>query len=294
MGLTKESGTVISFLADPEMFEEVDYSAETLIQRLRETAFLTAGLHIVFTDERAGGEQVEFKYEGGIRDFVSHVNSAKDPIHKHVIYFEGDRRGRRGRGRDAVEPALRRVRLLVREQHQHHRGRLAPVRVQGRADDDAQRLRARQEPAQGEGRQPRRRGRPRRPRGGHLGQAPRAAVRGADEDEARKPVGARHGAGDRQRADWPSFWRRTRPRRTRSSRRRSRRHAPARRRARRATSLGGRARSTPPRFRASSPTARSRTPSRPSSSSSRGTPPAVQRSTAATVPSRRSSPCAAR
>jgi DNA gyrase subunit B len=89
VGITKESGTVISFLPDAEMFEEVDFSAETLIQRLRETAFLTAGLRIVFTDERAGGERVEFKYEGGIRDFVAHVNSAKDAIHKHVIYFEG-------------------------------------------------------------------------------------------------------------------------------------------------------------------------------------------------------------
>jgi DNA gyrase subunit B len=89
VGMTTDSGTIISFLADPEVFEEVDYSAETLIQRLRETAFLTAGLHIVFTDERAGGDQVEFKYDGGIRDFVTHVNSAKDPIHKHVVYFEG-------------------------------------------------------------------------------------------------------------------------------------------------------------------------------------------------------------
>ena len=89
VGITKESGTIISFLPDAEMFEEVDFSAETLMQRMRETAFLTAGLRIVFTDERAGGEQVEFKYDGGIRDFVAHVNSAKDPIHKHVVYFEG-------------------------------------------------------------------------------------------------------------------------------------------------------------------------------------------------------------
>jgi DNA gyrase subunit B len=89
VGITKESGTIISFLPDAEMFEEVDFSAETLIQRLRETAFLTAGLRIVFTDERAGGEQVEFRYEGGIRDFVAYVNSSKDPIHKHVVYFEG-------------------------------------------------------------------------------------------------------------------------------------------------------------------------------------------------------------
>src|SRR5436309_5131489 len=73
-----DTGTTISFLPDAEIFEEVDYSAETLQQRLRETAFLTRGLRIVLTDERAGGETVEFHYEGGIRDFVAHVNATKD------------------------------------------------------------------------------------------------------------------------------------------------------------------------------------------------------------------------
>src|SRR5437867_4412666 len=85
-----ETGTTISFLPDAEIFDEVEYSADTLQQRLRETAFLTRGLRIVLTDERAGGEQVEFHYEGGIRDFVSYVNENKDPIHKHVIYFESE------------------------------------------------------------------------------------------------------------------------------------------------------------------------------------------------------------
>jgi DNA gyrase subunit B len=85
-----ETGTTIMFLPDAEIFDEVEYSAETLQQRLRETAFLTRGLRIVLTDERAGGETVEFHYEGGIRDFVAHVNSTKDGIHKHVVYFEGE------------------------------------------------------------------------------------------------------------------------------------------------------------------------------------------------------------
>jgi DNA gyrase subunit B len=107
VGITKDSGTTISFLPDAEMFEEVEFSAETLMQRLRETAFLTAGLRIVFTDERAGGEQVEFKYDGGIKDFVSHVNSAKDPIHKHVIYFEGSEE------EGSVEVAMQWNRLYV-------------------------------------------------------------------------------------------------------------------------------------------------------------------------------------
>src|SRR5713101_7801275 len=56
VGITKETGTTISFLPDAEIFEELEFSAETLRQRLREMAFLTRGLRIVFTDERAGGE----------------------------------------------------------------------------------------------------------------------------------------------------------------------------------------------------------------------------------------------
>ena len=85
-----ETGTTISFLPDPEVFDEVEFSAATLSQRLRETAFLTRGLRIVLRDERAGGKTEEFHYEGGIRDFVTHVNESKDPVHKHVIYFEGE------------------------------------------------------------------------------------------------------------------------------------------------------------------------------------------------------------
>jgi DNA gyrase subunit B len=85
-----DTGTTISFLPDAEVFEELELSAETLLQRLRETAFLTRGLRIVVDDERAGGERHEFHYEGGIRDFVGYVNRSKDPIHKHIVYFEGE------------------------------------------------------------------------------------------------------------------------------------------------------------------------------------------------------------
>jgi DNA gyrase subunit B len=85
-----ETGTTISFLPDAEIFDELEYSADTLVQRLRETAFLTRGLRIALVDERADGRTVEFHYEGGIRDFVAHVNENKDPIHKHIVYFSGD------------------------------------------------------------------------------------------------------------------------------------------------------------------------------------------------------------
>jgi DNA gyrase subunit B len=85
-----QTGTTITFLPDQEVFDEVEFSPDTLEQRLRETAFLTRGLRIVLTDERADGKQVEFHYEGGIRDFVAYVNEAKDPIHKNIVYFEGE------------------------------------------------------------------------------------------------------------------------------------------------------------------------------------------------------------
>jgi DNA gyrase subunit B len=89
VGEATETGTTITFMPDAEIFEEIEWSTDTLMQRLRETAFLTRGLRITLTDERAGGEQVSFHYEGGIRDFVAYVNEAKDPIHKHIVYFEG-------------------------------------------------------------------------------------------------------------------------------------------------------------------------------------------------------------
>ncbi len=85
-----ESGTTISFLPDPEIFDESEFDASTLSQRLRETAFLTSGLRIILRDERAGGKTDEFHYEGGIRDFVSYINGAKDTVHKHIVFVEGE------------------------------------------------------------------------------------------------------------------------------------------------------------------------------------------------------------
>jgi DNA gyrase subunit B len=89
-GDAKDTGTTITFLPDGDIFEEIEWSIETLVQRLRETAFLTKGLRIVLYDERSGDEKHEFHYEGGIRDFVSYVNQTKDPVHKGIVYFEGD------------------------------------------------------------------------------------------------------------------------------------------------------------------------------------------------------------
>jgi DNA gyrase subunit B len=87
---TKETGTTITFLPDLEIFDEISFDFETLAQRMRETAFLTRGLRIELVDERGGGERVEFRYEGGIRDFVAYLNENKEPIHRKVVYFEGE------------------------------------------------------------------------------------------------------------------------------------------------------------------------------------------------------------
>jgi len=85
-----ETGTTISFLPDTEIFDETEFDATVLSTRLRETAFLTRGLHIVLRDARAGGKTDEYRYEGGISDFVGHINANKDPLHKHVVFFEGE------------------------------------------------------------------------------------------------------------------------------------------------------------------------------------------------------------
>jgi DNA gyrase subunit B len=86
-GKTKDTGTTITFLPDPDVFEETDLDEKVLAQRLREMAFLTKGLRIRFRDERAEGEEYDFRYEGGIRDFVAYVNDAKDAVHNHIVYF---------------------------------------------------------------------------------------------------------------------------------------------------------------------------------------------------------------
>jgi DNA gyrase subunit B len=86
----KRTGTQVTFWADPEIFEETtEYSTSTVINRLREMAFLTKGLEIRFWDERGSEVVTEtFRYAGGIVDFVKHLNANRDPIHSQVAYFE--------------------------------------------------------------------------------------------------------------------------------------------------------------------------------------------------------------
>jgi len=85
----EETGTTVRFLPDPEIFTETrEFSFDTLTRRFRESAFLNKGLKISLLDEREEGREIAYRYEGGIRDFVEHINEAKDPVHKTIFYFE--------------------------------------------------------------------------------------------------------------------------------------------------------------------------------------------------------------
>ncbi len=83
-------GTTITFLPDDEIFDELEFDYATLAERLRETAFLTRGLKIELVDERAAGQKDTFHYEGGIVDFVAHLNENKDPLHRKTVFFENE------------------------------------------------------------------------------------------------------------------------------------------------------------------------------------------------------------
>ena len=81
---------MVTFKADPEIFSVLEYSFDTLSQRLRELAFLNRGLKISITDERESGKNHAFQYEGGIVSFVEYLNLRKDPLHKEIVSFEAN------------------------------------------------------------------------------------------------------------------------------------------------------------------------------------------------------------
>ena len=98
VGTTDHTGTTVTFKPDPEMFEETVYSYDILHTRMREEAFLNAGLRITIADERlASAEKPEEErrhsmcYEGGIREFVTYLNRTKTPLHDQVIYVSGQK-----------------------------------------------------------------------------------------------------------------------------------------------------------------------------------------------------------
>ena len=98
-GNTKKRGTKVHFVPDKEIFAVTEYNYDTLAQRLRELAFLNKGLLITLTDERTTDSKTgepktaEFKYNGGISEFIKHLNRGKSVLHDKPIYMEADRDG---------------------------------------------------------------------------------------------------------------------------------------------------------------------------------------------------------
>ncbi|HUR36677.1 MAG TPA: DNA topoisomerase (ATP-hydrolyzing) subunit B [Terriglobales bacterium] len=98
-GSTKKRGTKVHFLPDKEIFSVTEYNYDTLAQRLREMAFLNKGLLITLTDERTTdpktgeAKQAEFKYAGGIAEFIKHLNRGKTVLHDKPIYMEAEKDG---------------------------------------------------------------------------------------------------------------------------------------------------------------------------------------------------------
>jgi DNA gyrase subunit B len=98
-GTSKKRGTKVHFLADKSIFTVTEFNYDTLAQRLRELAFLNKGLEISLTDERitdaktGEAKRADFKYSGGIAEFIKHLNRGKQVLHEKPIYMEAERDG---------------------------------------------------------------------------------------------------------------------------------------------------------------------------------------------------------
>ena len=236
---TDQRGTSITFLPDLEIFETIDY----------DRSVARAALPRDGVPHQGPEDRLQRRARRGLRGRASSTTAAsstssttctrrarKDPLHQKVVYLDG--RGRasaRSRSRCSGTPPTRSRLLSFANNINTHEGgtHLSGLPLRAHAHD--QRLRAPEGRAQGEGPEPPGRGRARGPHRDHLGEDPRPAVRGPDEDQARQPAGRGLRAGGRQPR--PGRVPRGEPAEAPrgSSRRPSRLHAPARRRARRAT-----------------------------------------------------------
>jgi len=123
-GKSRKTGTKITFHPDPTIFEKTVYSFDTLAQRLRELAFLNKGLKITLTDERSD-KTAEFKFTGGISEFVKHLNRGKTTLHDSPIYIEGSAATSKSKSRCNTTTVTGK-RLRLRQYDQHRRRRHAP------------------------------------------------------------------------------------------------------------------------------------------------------------------------
>jgi DNA gyrase subunit B len=90
IGKAKDTGVTVTFLPDKTIFETTEYDYDTIATRLREMAFLNAGLQIEVTDERTDKHEV-FRYDGGVSEFVIHINKNKTPLHPKPVYIQGEK-----------------------------------------------------------------------------------------------------------------------------------------------------------------------------------------------------------
>jgi len=108
LGPSDDTGTTVSFWADPAVFETTRYEADTLARRLRELAFLNRGVMIRFSDARQAEapEVREFHYEGGLTDYVSHLNRQRDPLHAEIIGFRESKTDDLGKAEYELDVAM--------------------------------------------------------------------------------------------------------------------------------------------------------------------------------------------
>jgi len=92
IGTSKETGTTVTFFPDLDVFESGDFSYETIATRLREMAFLNAGLQRDIKDEKIGKHDI-FRYDGGVSEFVTYINRNKNPLYPNPVYFQGEKGG---------------------------------------------------------------------------------------------------------------------------------------------------------------------------------------------------------
>ena len=298
VGETQRRGTKVTFKPDATIFETTEFSFETLSGRLRELAFLNAGLRITIEDERSGKKH-EFLFKDGIREFVAYLNKTREVLFDPPIALRQEVETERGTA--LVEIALQwndaydeKVFAFANNIHNHEGGthligfKTALTRTINAYGQKANLFKDLKEDL---------------PTGDDMREGLAAVVidaaagrelRGADEDEALEHRGEVDRRDDAERAARrvPRGEPELREADLREGRRRgARARSP---RARRARRCGARGRSTAPRCRASSPTASRATRETASSTSSRATPRAARRSRDATAASRRSCRSAAR
>ena len=180
VGEAAGTGTTHHFMPDPEIFPDRNFDDEVLAARLKDLAYLNKNVAIIFKDLRNGREE-KFHSEGGIVEFVQSINKNKMALHEKPIYLITEKDNVIVEVAMQYTDALQRGVLLVRQQHQHHRGRLPRQRVPLRVDQDDERLCQGVQVHQGGRRRPDRR---RRARGSHR---PSSASRSRSRSSRARP-----------------------------------------------------------------------------------------------------------